>query len=90
MKIKSLQDFITFYEKCYSKKCPKGWRHGQFIFNTIDSHFPNLARIIQFEDKVDCFYQDDLVVPFLTKAYERLKGFCNIEDLDFPDYDKEK
>ena len=50
---------------------PKNWRKGQAIFNYIDNKY-NVARAIQFEDKVDCFYRDDKIEEFLQKAYKRI------------------
>lgn len=50
---------------------PKNWRKGQFVFNYIDAIY-NVARDVQFIDKVDCFYIDDLIDDFIEKATERI------------------
>ena len=50
---------------------PKNWRKGQAVFNYIDSKY-GVARAVQFEDKVDCFYTDDKIDEFLQKAYKRI------------------
>ena len=50
---------------------PKNWRKGQAVFNYIDSKY-DVARAVQFEDKVDCFYTDDKIDEFLQKAYKRI------------------
>lgn len=50
------------------KEYPSNWRYGQKVFNYIDTKY-NLARKIQFEHHVDCFYNDDLVDEFLKIAY---------------------
>ena len=31
-----------------------------------------IARIVQFEKNIDCFYKDNLIDEFLEKAYELL------------------
>lgn len=48
---------------------PIQWRYGQFVFNYID-HFYGVARIVQFEYKIDCFYDDDKVDEFIEKCVE--------------------
>lgn len=50
---------------------PKNWRKGQAVFNYIDNKY-DVARTVQFEDKVDCFYTDDKIDEFLQKAYKRI------------------
>lgn len=50
---------------------PKNWRKGQFVFNYIDAIY-NVARDVQFIDKVDCFYNDELIDYFIEKATERI------------------
>lgn len=50
---------------------PKNWRKGHAVFNYIDSKY-GVARAVQFEDKVDCFYTDDKIDEFLQKAYKRI------------------
>ena len=53
-------------------ECPKEWRRGQSVFNIVDSKY-GVARIVQFRDGVDCFYDNEKIGEFLEKAYERLK-----------------
>lgn len=48
---------------------PKNWRKGQSVFNYIDAVY-GVARNIQFEYKIDCFYNDDYIDDFLDKAVE--------------------
>lgn len=50
---------------------PKDWRKGQFVFNFIDANY-GVARAVQFEDKVDCFFRDDKIDEFIEKCAERL------------------
>ena len=56
---------------------PKSWRKGQAVFNYIESKY-GVARSVQFEDGIDCFYRDDQIEKFLQKAYERIKYILSI------------
>lgn len=49
---------------------PAEWRRGQAVFNFIDSTF-GVARMVQFMDGVDCFYDDSNIDDFIEKSYER-------------------
>ena len=53
------------------KNLPDHWRKGQKVFNYIESKY-KIARIVQFDCGIDCFYRDDLIDKFLEKAYELL------------------
>lgn len=48
---------------------PKNWRKGQSVFNYIDAVY-RVARNIQFEYRIDCFYNDKYIDDFLDKAVE--------------------
>lgn len=50
---------------------PKNWRKGQAVFNFLDiiPKYKNVARRVQFEDGIDCFYNDDAIDDFLLYAY---------------------
>lgn len=50
---------------------PKDWRKGQFVFNFIDANY-GVARAVQFEDRVDCFYMDNKIDEFIEKCAKRL------------------
>jgi hypothetical protein len=52
---------------------PQQWREGQFVFNYIDYKY-QVARQIQFQDNVDCFYRDDAINAFLKCAVERINN----------------
>ena len=56
---------------------PKSWRKCQAVFNYIESKY-GVARAVQFEDGIDCFYRDDQIEEFLQKAYERIKYILSI------------
>lgn len=51
---------------------PEGWREGQFVFNVIEDYFGSVAREVQLEDKVDCFYDDKQIDNFIQKVCNRL------------------
>lgn len=46
-------------------------RLGQFVFNYIDSVY-GVARQVQFDDKVDCFYLDKNIDEFLECSLKRI------------------
>lgn len=48
--------------------CPKSWRYGQSVFNAIDCKY-GVARSVQYEDGIDCFYNDESVDPFIQASY---------------------
>lgn len=52
---------------------PQQWRDGQFVFNYIDYKY-KVARRIQFQDHIDCFYNDDKIDAFLKCAVERINN----------------
>ena len=53
------------------KEYPYDWRYGQKIFNYIDSKY-KVARIVQYNYCIDCFYNDSVVDEFLEKCYKKL------------------
>lgn len=55
------------------KQMPDDWRQGQKVFNAIDRQF-GVARIVQFQHGVDCFYDDSKINAFKEKAYEVLRN----------------
>lgn len=62
----TFDEFKNFVMKAVDK-CPKEWRKGQAVFNVVDEM--GLARTVQFEDGVDCFYNDYFIDKFLELAY---------------------
>ena len=52
-------------------KAPKAWRKGQAVFNVIDEKW-GVARAVQFEDGIDCFYDDKQIDLFIDKAWTRI------------------
>ena len=57
-------------------KCPSNWRKGQSVFNVVDEYY-GVARMVQFIDRVDCFYDNSKIDEFLSKAYNRLIEISN-------------
>ena len=57
-----------FKNSIYSIEKPSNWRNGQFVFNTIDKLY-KVARKVQFENKIDCFYDDEQIIPFIYSSY---------------------
>ena len=61
---------------------PKNWRNGQKVFNAAEEvlweateFIHNIARAVQFEDHVDCFYDDNMIETFLNKCWDKLKKY---------------
>ena len=53
------------------KTKPKHWRDGQYIFNVIDHEY-GVARTIQFQHGIDCFYDDTQIDAFIEAAYNEI------------------
>lgn len=58
------------------KKVPLSWRKGQAVFNIIDSVY-GVAREVQFNRNVDCFYDNEKINEFIDAAYEIYTTKCN-------------
>jgi hypothetical protein len=55
--------------------CPKAWRKGQKVFNTIEKLYgSDITRSVQFIDGVDCFYDDreETINIFIDKCWIRV------------------
>jgi len=69
----TLEEFIQdIYSEMTNK--PKEWRKGQFVFNYIEDNYGDVAREVQFQDKIDCFYNDDKIEEFIEACYKRLNN----------------
>ena len=60
-----------FKSSIYNVEKPSHWREGQFVFNNIDSLY-GVARIVQFNDGIDCFYDDSKINQFIIACYNKL------------------
>lgn len=56
------------------KMCPKIWRKGQAVFNVIEERYGEVAREVQFIDKVDCFYVDEDIDTFIDCVWKRISN----------------
>jgi hypothetical protein len=56
-------------KEIYSHEKPKGWREGQFVFNMVNKLY-DVARDVQFDYGVDCYYDDNQIDVFLIKSVE--------------------
>ena len=46
---------------------PNDWRDGQFVFNYINAMY-GVARYVQFQRNVDCFYNDSQIDEFIKEC----------------------
>ena len=53
---------------------PKNWREGQAVFNYVDEVY-GVARLVQFEDRIDCFYDDAQIDAFIIKSAEYITNY---------------
>lgn len=60
-----------FKNSIYSIEKPPNWRDGQFVFNTIDKLY-KVARKVQFENKIDCFYNDSKINQFIVACFNEI------------------
>ena len=65
----TLEEFKT---SIYSIEKPTHWREGQFVFNTIDQLYNGLSRVVQFNDGIDCFYDDSKIDQSIIACYNKL------------------
>lgn len=56
---------------------PKHWRNGQFVFNYINATY-GISRAVQFNDGVDCFYNDNEIDNFLSHCLKYINKSNNI------------
>jgi hypothetical protein len=53
------------------KELPENWRKGQKVFNYIDKKY-GVARTVQFDYHIDCFYNNNLIDKFIEESYKLL------------------
>ena len=72
---KSYFEYLIWRETLYR---PTYIRRGQAVFNATEEIYGSpVARGVQFEDGVDCFYDDTQIGAFLEAAYKR---YCNLTE----------
>lgn len=54
------------------KDLPNDWREGQKVFNYINFTY-HVARKVQLEDNIDCFYDNNEIDDFIKSAYTYVK-----------------
>lgn len=69
----TFEEFIQDIEQQLENK-PKEWRVGQFVFNYIEEKYGSVAREVQFQDRIDCFYDNDKIKEFVEVVYKRLSN----------------
>lgn len=55
-------------------KRPYFIRRGQAVFNATEKIY-GVTREVQFNDRIDCFYDDSQIEAFLEAAYQRYLSF---------------
>lgn len=68
MDYNDLKERVVYHLK-YNK--PRKWRDGQFVFNYIDCIY-GVARAVQYQDGVDCFYDDTQIDEFIKMSAKRI------------------
>lgn len=68
--MKQIQSYSEFLQEIqeYLNGDIAPYRKGQAVFNYIDEKY-KVARLVQYVDKVDCFFNDALIPEFINKAY---------------------
>ena len=61
-------DYLVWREALYR---PSFIRRGQAVFNATEKIYGGIAREVQFNDRIDCFYDDSQINAFLEAAYQR-------------------
>ena len=69
---KSYFEYLIWREVLY---CPPYIRRGQAVFNATEEIYGEIAREVQFNDRIDCFYDDSQIEAFLDAAYQRYLSF---------------
>lgn len=64
-------DYLIWREALYR---PSFIRRGQAVFNATEEIY-GVAREVQFNDRIDCFYDDSQIEAFLDAAYQRYLSF---------------
>lgn len=66
----TLEEFRDDVLTAVAKK-PEEWRDGQTVFNYIDNKY-GVARYVQFNTGVDCYYQDSAIDEFIKECFNYL------------------
>ena len=63
----TFEDFYAEVLQAMNQR-PDHYRKGQAVFNYIDEKY-GVARYVQFVEGVDCFYDDEQIIPFIYSSY---------------------
>lgn len=66
----TFEEFKTEVFQAVSQ-CRHEYRLGQAIFNYIDETY-GVARDVQFIEGIDCFYDDEQIIPFIYYCWVEL------------------
>lgn len=66
---KDMQEFFTEVTSWASTERPRTWRYGQAVFNYVETAY-GVSRKVQYRDRIDCFYDDNQVGPFIQSAWK--------------------
>jgi hypothetical protein len=80
------QEVDEFFAFCQLMEDPKirntaaahEMRYGQYVFNRMETFFPDLANFFRGSFK-DCFYLDENVAVFLDECRERFMAIYDVE-----------
>ena len=68
----TLKQLVAELNKALKTK-PDYIRRGQCIFNYMESTY-GVASEVQFEDKIDCFYNDSMILKFVAACFKRINN----------------
>lgn len=69
--MKSYKEFREEIQNVIDNR-PSHIRRGQAVFNYIDKNY-GVARTLQYELGLDCYYRDEIIEEFVQKSYELLR-----------------
>lgn len=75
--IKNFEDFKQEVLNFANNEKPAEWRIGQAVFNYIEEIY-GVARYVQFDKHVDCFYNDNAIDDFIKESYNVIKNTITI------------
>ena len=68
----TLRQLVAELNKALETK-PVYIRKGQFLFNYMESTY-GVAREVLSEDKIDCFYNDSMILEFVKACLNRINN----------------
>ena len=68
----TLKQLVAELNKALKTK-PDYIRRGQCVFNYIESTY-GVASEVRFEDKIDCFHDDSMILKFVAACFKRINN----------------